>query len=101
MRDITLLANSQSVFGVHMSMRYALAPTKKFSVSVSKKVAKRAVDRNRIKRRVYAVLRNAKKDLKKSVFIMIMPKRECQIIKLEEIRNEIISLWKKAGLSTA
>ncbi len=98
MRDITCLSNGKSVFGTYMSMRYIVVPTKKFSVSVSKRVAKRAVDRNRIRRRVYAALREVKEDVKKSVFIMIMPKRECQTIKLAEIKNELTFLFKKAGL---
>jgi|SRR3989344_6203080 len=98
-RDISSLSIGKSVFGAHISLRYVFTSTKKFSVSVSKKVAKRAVDRNRIRRRVYSVLRDVKGDVKKSVFVMIMPKKECQTIKLEEIKSELMTLFKKAGLS--
>ena len=99
MGDISALSVGKSVFGVNMSMRYVLTPERKFSVSVSKKVAGRAVDRNRIRRRVYSVLRDVKDGVKKPAFIMIIPKRECQSIKIVEIRNELLSLLNKAGLS--
>lgn len=102
MRDIDSLARGRSVFGARMSLRHVMAPSwkiSKFSVSVSKKTARRAIDRNRIKRRVYAVLRDVKKEIKKPVFIMVMPKVECRTIPIAQIRSELTALFKKAGLS--
>jgi ribonuclease P protein component len=102
-RDIALLEKGRSVFGTALSIRYiptaAESSVKKFSVSVSKKVAKLAVSRNRIRRRVYAALRDAGGKVKRPVYVMVMPKKECSFIPLDEIRRELGSLFEKAGLT--
>lgn len=98
-RDIASLEKGRSIFGTYLSIRFSPAPLKKFSVSVSKKVAKRAVDRNRIRRRVYAALQSVKENIKKSVFVMIMPKKECRTIPMADIKNELTSVLKKTELS--
>jgi ribonuclease P protein component len=98
-RDIDRLSQGKSVFGTLISLRYSPAERAKFSVSVSKKVAAKATDRNRLRRRVYAAVREARQSLKKPVFAMLMPKKECLSCKLSVIRNELSSLFNKAGLS--
>ena len=101
-RDIGPLSRGRSVFGARMSLRYVMAPSgkiSKFSVSVSKKTARRAVDRNRIKPPLNADLREVKKEIKKPAFIMVMPKEECRTIPVAQIRDELTLIFKKAGLS--
>ena len=91
--DIALLGNGRSVFGPHLSIRYLrvadTSPRSKFSVSISKKVAKTAVERNRIRRRVYVALRSEKEKIKKNVFVMVMPKKECATLPLPVIADEL------------
>lgn len=98
-RDIDRLSQGKSVFGTLISLRFAPADRSRFTVSVSKKVAAKASDRNRLRRRVYAAVRDARNGLKKPVFAMLMPKRECLSCELPAIRTEISSLFNKAGLS--
>lgn len=98
-RDIDRLSQGKSVFGTLISLRYSPSDRSKFAVAVSKKVAAKATDRNRLRRRVYAAVRDARKGLKKPVFAMLMPKKECLTCELSAIRNEISSLFNKASLS--
>jgi ribonuclease P protein component len=105
-RDIAILENGRSVFGSHLSIRYSPVPPsalsetslKKFSVTVSKKVGKTAVLRNRIRRRVYVALLEAKASISKSVFVMVMPKKECDTLAIAEIKSELTALFNKAGI---
>ncbi len=55
--------------GVALTVTVSPAPTLKVSVVVSKKVAKRAVDRNRLRRRAYGVI---ERWLKQSQFIGVV-----------------------------
>ena len=95
-KDIATLSSGRSVFGSLLSLRFLSAKETKFSVSVSKKVAKLAVDRNRIRRRVYAATRTVKSLVTKPYSIMIMPKKECMTAPLADIQNEMEALFRKA-----
>jgi ribonuclease P protein component len=96
--DITALSQGKSVFGTLLSLRFTPADRSKFAVSVSKKVASRAVDRNVIRRKVYDAIKTAQDGLKTSVFAMILPKKECLTADSESVRSEIEAVFKKAGL---
>lgn len=97
-KDVASLTNGRSVFGTLLSLRFRQASVFKCSVSVSKKVAPRAVDRNRIRRRVYAAVEKASiKDALK-VYMLIMPKKEAMTAPLVDIASEVAALMKKAGL---
>ncbi|MGM0629146.1 MAG: ribonuclease P protein component [Patescibacteria group bacterium] len=43
-----------------------------FAVSVPRKIARRAVDRNRIRRRVFSLLENYYKEIKPGMYIIVM-----------------------------
>ena len=60
----------------------------RFAVSVSKKIAKSAVTRNKIKRRIYSVLRGIKKDLPQ-VWVAIVPKTGILVISFEDLKKEL------------
>lgn len=100
--DIEALSHGKSVFGTLISMRFMAAPAStqksKFSVSVSKKVAPLAVDRNRIRRRTYAALEKTQKSIKNPVYAMLMPKKEFLKVPFGTITQEVESIFKKAGL---
>ncbi|MDP1625369.1 MAG: ribonuclease P protein component [bacterium] len=98
-RDINRPSQGKSVFGTLISMRFLPSEHTKVSVVVSKKVAPTAVGRNRIRRRVYAAVREVRNSLKKPAFIMIMPKKECLSCDIRSINDELKTLFNKAGLS--
>ncbi len=98
-KDILALSQGKSVFGTLLSVRFRPADKAKYAVSVSKKTASRAVDRNRIRRRVYAALSALKKAdtlPKKAFFALIMPKKECGSLPISQIQAELSVLFEKA-----
>jgi len=97
-RDIASLSNGKGVFGSLLSIRYLFTSQTKFSVSVSKKIAKNAVDRNRIRRRVYTAIRTANLNIKKSAFIMVIPKKDCEKAQISSIKEEISSILYKISV---
>lgn len=64
-----------------------------FSASVPKKIAKTAVLRNKIRRRIYAVIEE-KPDLQGVLFA----KSDLSKVSFEELKNEVASLLDKASL---
>jgi ribonuclease P protein component len=95
--EIESLSTGKSVFGTLISMRVLKSGTTKFAVSVSKKIAPLAVDRNRMRRRVYSVI-PALGDLKTPAFIMLMPKKELLAAPIEVVQSEVSAVLKKGGL---
>lgn len=63
------------------------------AVSVSKKVCKRAVDRNRLRRRVYSIL--AKEAQGKNKLIVFSAKKEAPTLRREFLRKELVNILKK------
>ncbi len=96
--DIQALSQGKSVFTTLISMRYIPTVTTKVSVTVSKKVAKTAVSRNRIRRRLYTATAPLLPLIKKPSYILLMPKAECATIPFETLKNEVKNIYIKAGL---
>src|SRR4051812_22675994 len=96
--DITSLSQGKSVFGTLLSLRILPAPTTKLSVVVSKKVASRAIDRNRLRRTLYAAVEKplGNVDISQASYIMLMPKKECSTVAFDILSQEVITLFKKA-----
>lgn len=69
-----------------------------FAVLVSKKVAKSAVDRNRIRRRVYSLLRDVLPNIKIVSKNIISAKSGAKDLTFERQKEEIVGLFKKARL---
>ena len=78
----------------HFSLRVKSAPKTSLIISVSKKVAKKAVTRNLIKRRVRAVMRGLLKDLKPASYLLIAISG-AQEVKGQALREELAQLFKK------
>ncbi len=97
-RDIESLSLGKSVFGTLVSLRYVASNRSKFSVSVSKKSFPKAVDRNLLRRRIYAVLDDLLARIRKPAYVMIMPKKECMDAPIQVLSADITSLMTKAGL---
>jgi len=73
----------------------------RFSVIVSKKVYKSAVKRNRIRRRLYEIIRNYinSKDNVNSIDVMInVYSPEVLTLKAKILESEVLGLLKQSGL---
>lgn len=66
----------------------------KVAVSVSKKVSKRAVVRNRIRRRTYSAIRKLLPNLSNNLFLLIAKPR-AENVRGEKLKNELAELFKK------
>jgi ribonuclease P protein component len=97
-RDILTLDQGKSVFGTLVSLRFRIMSRKKISVSVSKKISARAIDRSRIRRRVYGALDHSYGKVTRPIFGLIMPKKECATAEFKDICKDIESVFAKAGL---
>ncbi len=97
-KDAEALKNGKSVFGTLLSLRYTPSTTCGYSVTVSKKVSKDAVGRNRIRRRTYAALRSIIKDEQISALIMIFPKSSVRTIPFATLESDLRDVMRKAHL---
>ena len=79
---------------MHFSLRFSSTGEIKLIISVSKKVAKHAVVRNKVKRRVRAVFKNLAENLKPGTYLIIA-KPGAEEIKGEVLRDELATLFKK------
>lgn len=70
-------------------------PTKT-SIVVSKKVAKNAVDRNSLKRKIYDITGKILKNSKKPYVLMVFPKKTTTILPILSLEESLIELLKKA-----
>jgi ribonuclease P protein component len=87
-----LLQSRQYKNSAHFTLR--AAPSKsgaRFAVSVSKKVSKSAVVRNRVRRRAYSALPKAGQGL-----YLLIAKPGAEKAKGDELREELASLFKKS-----
>lgn len=97
--DIAQKIGLKRARGLFASLSYSKKPIfsgVKMSVVVSKKVARRAVDRNYIKRKYRAILDQIVKNngtlLKEPILIIIYPNQSCISATFDEIQNDIIKL---------
>ncbi|MDP3962817.1 MAG: ribonuclease P protein component [bacterium] len=69
----------------------------RFSVSVSKKVAKKAVERNKIRRRAYSAISSFYPAIKHGIHGVVIAKNPAAKASLEEIISDIKSFFVKSG----
>ncbi len=67
--------------------------TTRFACVIAKKRLKKAVDRNKVKRRVYTILQNIQ--TKSPALIIIYPKTTALTVKQSVLRDEIIQAFDK------
>ncbi len=70
----------------------------RFSVSVSKKVAKKAVDRNKIRRRAYSVLNSLYSRIQNGFHGVLIAKNTASKAPFQEISADIEGFFVKSGL---
>ena len=82
----------------NFSVRLVTSDTPRAAVVVSKKVAKGAVERNQVRRRVYAVLGELLDEVKRDAYIVIIAKKGLELATFEEIREEMKEVLKEAKM---
>ncbi|MCD6528051.1 ribonuclease P protein component [bacterium] len=70
----------------------------RFGIVIGSKISKKAVVRNKIKRRISEVIRLNLPQLKKGFDVIVLTKPEIVDKKYQEIENILISLFKKAKI---
>ena len=69
-----------------------------FAVVVSKKISLKAVIRNKIRRRIYEIIRLNMDNFKKGFNIIIFVKKGVLEIEYQELEKELLYIFKKAEL---
>ena len=98
-KDFDLILRSKLKFySNNLVLRFSKNELSKsrFCVVVSKKISKKAVDRNKIRRRIYEIVRLNYNKIKPNFDFMIFVSRGILKMKYQEIEQEILSLFKKA-----
>ncbi|MEX0919418.1 MAG: ribonuclease P protein component [Parcubacteria group bacterium] len=72
----------------HFSVKVADSKETKIAVSVSKKVSKSAVIRNKVRRRVYSILKDIIQIIKPNLYLIIV-KAGAQNVKGEKLKKEL------------
>ena len=70
----------------------------RYGIVVSLKIDKRAVVRNKIRRRIREIIRLNEKNFKQGFDVMILTRESIKDLKYKEIEVKLFSLFKKAGL---
>lgn len=94
----TISLQSKVFHSPHFTLRSTTSPVEGFAVLVSKKVAQQAVLRNKIRRRVYSFITTISPDIKKPAKNIISAKHGAGLLSFEVQKEEILELFKKAGL---
>lgn len=100
-KDIkTLFAKGKSVFGLMIGMKYQPNKHKvsRFAVVAGVKVSKKAGDRNRIKRQLRAIIHEMLPHIKPGYDVLLFAKKEAVGKTSEELRIQVATSFKKAGL---
>ena len=70
----------------------------RFSVVVSKKIVKTAVERNKIRRRVYSIVRASIGKISPGFHIVLLAKQPLLKAKIQDIATDLSTLFVKSGL---
>ena len=67
----------------------------RFGISVGKKISKRAVDRNLLKRRLRSIIDNNKKLYQNNLDYIIIMKKTCLDLSYQELEKSFLDIMKK------
>lgn len=95
-----VLSMGRTYHSSHFSIRIYEADKGKFATVVSKKVALRAVDRNKLRRRVYAALQSLILDPTASPTIVVFAKKGASALRFKDIVAEIWLIIEKNSAIT-
>ena len=91
-----LLAGSE-----YLSLRVLNNPNQKeahFTVIITKKAIKLAVNRHANQRKIYEIIQQILPVISAGVNVLIFPKKDLRDLKNESLKEEILKVFKKAGL---
>ncbi|MEK7452210.1 MAG: ribonuclease P protein component [Patescibacteria group bacterium] len=96
----TLFSRGKSVFDNALGMKFRKnqLPDSRFTVVVGIKVSKKAVVRNRLKRRIRAIVEKQIPMMKKGFDIMFLVKKETIDLTPLELEEQILHVFKRAKL---
>lgn len=96
----TLFAKGRSVFDINFGMKYKKnsVSNSRFAIVVGTKVSKSAVVRNKIKRRIRAVLEKHMPEMKPGFDVLIMVKKEALTQTFDQVTHQIEHMLKRAKL---
>lgn len=89
-----LLKKGRRVHETHFSLIFAPSTETKCGLVVSKKVAKQAVARNLLRRRVYAIFGEKLENLKNN-HVVLLTKPSIKNLTFKELRDELENVFKK------
>ena len=100
-KDFSLLASrGRTYFGQELSLKCSPnhLSQSRWGFVVSKKVDKRAVIRNKIKRRLRAMVRQNLTHLKGGFDVMVLTRAEIKNLTYQQLKEKFLSLLKRADL---
>lgn len=89
-----ILDSRKYLNSTHFTLRFSDYSENKAAVSVSKKVSKSAVVRNRIRRRVYSVLKDILPSLRPGLYLVVA-KSGAEKVEGEKLTSELAQLFQK------
>ncbi len=97
-----LYRNGQSASNKLFSIKYNLNPNRvhpRFAVIVSKKIFKSAVKRNRVRRRIYEIIRHHLEEIEKPYDVALTVfSGELLTMPIKELEKELVTLLAKESL---
>jgi len=90
----SLLKKGKRIHGSLYSLMYSFEKDTKLGVVVSKKTARKAVERNKLRRKMFVVLKNELDGLS-GVHVAVFTKPVCTTALLSDLQNEMSDLLKK------
>lgn len=100
-RDIkTLMACGKSVFGLLVGMKFRknALHVSRFAIVAGVKVSKKAVERNRLKRQMRAIVEEVLPGIAPGFDVILFAKKEALGKSFDELRAQILQSLKKARL---
>ncbi|NQV88892.1 MAG: ribonuclease P protein component [Parcubacteria group bacterium] len=100
-KDIkTLYAKGRSVFGMYVGVKLMKnnLEVSRFAVAAGLKVSKKAVDRNRIKRQVRAIVHEHLSEIATGYDVLLIVRKEALEKKTAELEVELMKTFRKAKL---
>ncbi len=96
----TLFSRGKSVFDICLGIKFRKnnLAFSRFAVVVGTKVSKKAVIRNRIKRRIRAIVEKQIPNLQKGFDVMFLVKKEAIVLTPTELEDQLIRIFKRAKL---
>lgn len=96
--EIIKAGKSVSSDDLSLKIRPIPADCSAFAFVVSSRVAKKAVERNKLKRRVRHIIRKVLPEIKRGLGIIIFFKKGSEKLSFQELEKEILRIFKKGGI---